>query len=97
MAHVNEWKYARLHVAAGKPDPSTLNELELHWLGTKLGDFTGTLNERWYKEFILVSAGAKNGLPWNTNAYWYLLDAGCDPASLSEMWYQFWQEDLLPV
>jgi hypothetical protein len=95
MPTVNEWKYLRLHVAAGKPDPSTLNELALHVLGTKLGDFTGTLNERWFKEFLLNGgASTKAALPWNTNAYLYLINAGCTPASLSEMWFQFWKDDL---
>ena len=89
MASVNELKYAKLFSAAGKPAPATLNELELHWLGTKIGLFTGTLNERWYKEFLLegVPAGA-----WNQMAYAYLGIKGATAGTLSERWYEYWRD-----
>jgi len=88
MPTLNEVKYAALQAATG--GKGTLNELELSWLGTKLGEFTGTLNERWYKEFLLNGVATKVGLPWNENAYIYLGEQGATGKTLNERWYQFW-------
>lgn len=92
MPTLNELKYQKLFLAAGKAAPATLNELELFYLGTKLGEFVGTLNERWFKEFLTDSGGtAKAALPWNENAILYLTFKGQATGTLNERWYGFWE------
>ena len=93
MSTVNELKYADLLIATSLSVPVTLSELEHYWLETTRSH-TGTVSEMWYQEF--VANGGSAGKSWNENAYLYLVAAGATEASLSEMWYEFWTDDLLP-
>lgn len=88
MAKVNDIEHNKLWLATVKPDASKLNDMELDYLGVKLGSFTGVLNERWMKEFILN--GGDNSLSWNENARMFMVAAGITRAPISSMWKQFW-------
>jgi hypothetical protein len=98
--HVNELEVLRLHIWAAKPESTKITELEWYWLESRhpvLAAGGASLQELWYAEFVINSAGAKNGLPFNSNAWWYLIDNGIASAPLSSMWYAFWLAGVEPT